>query len=193
MTLYPVILPIHEAEPGLSGEEKVARLSRIAREALGISARNSGIVLGDLEKDEDDVPCPSNGIHWSLSHKPRCVAAVVSDGSIGIDIEEIEPRAEPIFGLVASEEEWEMGGGKDWGTFFRYWTAKEAVLKAAGIGIGGLKKCRVTSIPDDNNIVLNYKDQLFKVEHKYYRNHVASILKGDNEVHWVITEDFGHS
>ncbi|UCG83279.1 MAG: 4-phosphopantetheinyl transferase family protein, partial [Dehalococcoidia bacterium] len=96
-------------------------------------------------------------------------------------------------GLVASEEEWEMGGGKDWGTFFRYWTAKEAVLKAAGIGIGGLKKCRVTSIPDDNNIVLNYKDQLFKVEHKYYRNHVASILKGDNEVHWVIVEDFGHS
>jgi 4'-phosphopantetheinyl transferase len=193
MTLFPVILPIHEAEPGLSGEERVARLSRIAREALSISARKSGIVLGELEKDEDDVPCPSNGTHWSLSHKPRCVAAVVSDDSIGIDIEEIEPRAEPIFGLVASDEEWELGGGKDWDTFFRYWTAKEAVLKVAGIGIGGLKKCRVTSIPDDNNIVLNYKDQLFKVEHKYYRNHIASVLKGDNEVQWIIAEDFGHS
>lgn len=193
MTLFPVILPIREADPGLSGEEKVSRLSRIAREALSISARESGVVLGKLVKDGDDVPCPSNGTHWSLSHKPRCVAAVVSDSIIGIDIEEIEPRAEPIFGLVASDEEWELGGGKDWDTFFRYWTAKESVLKAAGIGIGGLKKCRVTSIPDNDHIVLNYKGQTFQVEHKYHRNHIVSVLKGDNEVRWVIAEDFGHS
>ena len=193
MTLYPVILPIPEAEPGLSGKERVASLSRMAREALSISAQKSGIEVGELIKDKDDVPCPLNGTYWSLSHKPRCVAAVVSDGIIGIDIEEIEPRAEAIFGLVASDEEWEMGGGKAWDTFFRYWTAKEAVLKAAGIGIGGLKKCRVTSIPDSTHIVLDYKDQTLQVEHKYYGNHIVSVLKGDNEVQWIIAEDFDHS
>jgi len=192
MTLFPVILPVREADPSLSGAEKVSRLSRIAREALQLSARKSGVTLGDLEKDDDDVPCPSNGTHWSISHKPGCVAAVVSDSNIGIDIEEIEPRAEPIFRLVASDEEWELGNGKGWDTFFRYWTAKEAVLKAAGIGIGGLKKCRVTSIPDGNRIVLNYRDQLFQVEHMYYENHIVSILKGDHEVRWVIAEDFNH-
>ena len=56
MTLFPVILPVREADPSLSGAEKVARLSRIAREALQLSAQKSGVTLGDLEKDDDDVP-----------------------------------------------------------------------------------------------------------------------------------------
>jgi 4'-phosphopantetheinyl transferase len=190
MTLFPVILPVIEAGNGLSGEEKVARLSRIAREALRLSAERSGVMLGDPVKDEDDVPCPSNGTHWSISHKPKGVAAVVSDERIGIDIEEIEPRSEQVFNLVASDEEWELSEDRSWNTFFRYWTAKEAVLKAVGIGIGGLKKCRVISIPDEYHIVLDYKDQLFRVGQQYHNNHIISVLKDDNEIQWVIARDF---
>lgn len=190
MTLFPVILPVVEAGHKLSGKEKVARLSRVSREALRLSAEKSGVILGELLKDKNDVPCVLDGNYWSLSHKPKCVAAVVSKEKIGIDIEEIKPRSESIFSLVASDEEWELGQDRAWDTFFRYWTAKEATLKAVGIGIGGLKACRVISIPDENNIILGYRDRLFRVEQLYYKNHIISVLKDDNEIEWIIAEGF---
>jgi len=190
MTLFPVILPVVEVRHELSGKEKVARLSRISREALILSAEKSGVIVRELLKDENDVPCPFDGNYWSVSHKPKCVTAVVSKEKIGIDIEEIKPRSESIFILVASDEEWELGKDRDWDTFFRYWTAKEATLKAIGIGISGLKTCRVISIPDDNHIVLGYRDRLFRVEQLYYKNHIISVLKDDNEIEWTIAEDF---
>jgi len=193
MVLFPVILPVREEVNGLPGEHKVARLSRIAREALRLSAEKCNVTLEDPVKDEDDVPRPSNGVHWSLSHKPKCVAAVVSNARIGIDIEEIEPRTEQVFTLVASDGEWALGKDRSWDTFFRYWTAKEAALKAVGIGIGGLKKCRVISIPDEKHIVLKYKGRLFHIEQMYYGNHIVSVVKDDNEIRWVIAADFDHS
>lgn len=189
MTLFPVILPVAKAGHELSGKEKVARLSSIAREALRLSAKRSGVILRQLPKDENDAPCSFDGNYWSLSHKPTCVTAVVSEEKIGIDIEEIKPRAESIFSLVASDEEWELGKDKCWDTFFRYWTAKEATLKALGIGIGGLKACQVIWVPDENHIVLDYRGRLFQVEQTYYRNHIVSVLKDDNEVQWIIAED----
>jgi 4'-phosphopantetheinyl transferase len=188
MTLFPVILPVAEVGHRVSGKEKVAALSRISREALRLSAEKSGVVLGELLKDEDDVPCPFDGNYWSLSHKSKYVAAVVGKEKIGIDIEEIKPRSESIFSLVASEEEWKPGKDRSWETFFRYWTAKEAVLKAVGIGVSGLKKCRVVSIPDKNHIVLNYRGCFFRVEQLNYKNYIVSVLKNDNEVEWIIAE-----
>jgi 4'-phosphopantetheinyl transferase len=186
MTLFPVIRPVAEIGQKLSGKVKVSELSRIAREALKLSAEKSGVMLGKLIKNEDDVPFPFDGNYWSLSHKPKYVTAVVSKEMIGIDIEEIKPRSESIFSLVASDEEWELSQDLSWHTFFRYWTAKEAVLKAVGIGIGGLKACRIISIPDDNHIVLNYRERLFRVEQLDYKNHIVSVVKNGNEVKWVI-------
>lgn len=193
MTLFPVVLPIAEAAEGLSGAEKVSRLSLIAREALVLSARQSGVTLGELAKDEDDVPLPFEGTHWSVSHKPKCVAAVVCNERIGIDVEEIGPRSEPIFELVAAEDEWVLGGGRSWDTFFRYWTAKESVLKAVGIGIGGLRKCRVASLPDESHVELTYRDETFLIEQMRYGNHIISVLSNGHEVQWVIADEFGPS
>ena len=191
MTLFPVILAVPEAAPGLSGEEKVARLSRLSREALRMSAERSGLVLGDPAKDSDDVPIPENGVHWSVSHKPGCVAAVVSTEPAGIDIEDLEPRSEPPYRLVATEEEWDLGGGRSQALFFRYWTAKEAVLKAAGVGITGLKKCTVVSIPDDTHVELSYRSCTFRVEQHYWMNHIAAVVQGDNKVEWRVAEHSG--
>jgi len=192
MTLFPVILPVAKVGQKLSGREKVDRLSRISREALRLSAEKGGVTLEELRKDENDVPCPFNGNYWSLAHKSKCVTAVVSKEKIGIDIEEIKPRSESIFSLVASDEEWELGKDKSWDTFFRYWTAKEATLKAIGIGIGGLKACRVILVPDENHIVLNYRERFFRVEQLYYNNHIVSVLKDDNEIEWIIQQDFSY-
>jgi len=57
---------------------------------------------------------------------------------MGIDVEEIEPRRENIFGYVASDEEWRLFGGKSWDSLYRCWTAKEAVVKSTGTGLAGL-------------------------------------------------------
>jgi 4'-phosphopantetheinyl transferase len=165
-------------------------LSRISREALRLSAEKWGVTLGELQKDENDVPCPFDGHYWSLTHKPKYVAAVLSRDRIGIDIEEIKPRSKAIFGLVASDEEWERAEDRSLDTFFRYWTAKEASLKAIGIGIGGLKACRVISIPDKHHIVLDYRDHTFRVEQLCHNNHIVSVLKQGNEIEWIIEENF---
>jgi 4'-phosphopantetheinyl transferase len=189
MTLFPVVMPVIEAGHKPSGKEKVDHLSQIAREALKVSAEKSGVRLGELLKDERGVPCPVAGNYWSLSHKPKYVAAVVSKDKVGIDIEEMKPRAESLFAHVASDEEWELKE-KSWDNFFRYWTAKEAALKVIGIGISGLRTCRIISVPDDNHITLDYKGQFFLVEQLRYKNHIVSVLKDDNQIEWVVLDEF---
>jgi len=188
MTLFPVVMPVIEAGHKPSGKENVAHLSRIAREALKLSAEKSGVRLGELLNDEKGVPCPVSGNYWSISHKPKCVAAVVSKDKVGIDIEEMKPRAESLFAYLAGDEEWKLKE-KSWDTFFRYWTAKEAILKVIGIGISGLRTCRIISVPDENHIVLDYKGQFFLVEQLRYRNHIVSVLKDANQIEWVVPED----
>ena len=185
MTLFPVVMPVIEARHKPSGKEKVDYLSRSAREALKVSAEKSRVRLGELLKDEKGIPCPVAGIYWSLSHKPRYVAAVVSKDKVGIDIEEMKPRAESLFAHVASDEEWGLKE-KSWDIFFRYWTAKEAILKVIGIGISGLKTCRIVSVPDENHITLGYNGHLFLVEQLRYKNHIVSVLKDDNQIEWVV-------
>ena len=189
MTLFPVVMPVIEVGHKPSGKEKVTRLSRSAREALKLSAEKSRVRLGELLKDERGAPCPVWGNYWSLSHKPKYVAAVVSKYKVGIDIEEMKPRTESLFDYVASDEECGLKD-KSWDTFFRYWTAKEATLKVIGIGISGLKACRIISVPDENHITLDYKGQPFLVEQLRYQNHIISVLKDDNEIDWIILEDF---
>jgi len=189
MTLFPVVMPVTEVGHKPSGKEKVDHLSRSAREALKLSAEKSGVRLGELLKDEKGAPCPVAGNYWSLSHKPKYVAAVVSKDKVGIDIEEMKPRAESLFAHVASDEEWELKE-RSWDILFRYWTAKEAALKVIGIGISGLKTCRIISVPDEDHIILDYKGQFFLVEQLRYQNHIVSVLKDDNQIEWVVPEDF---
>ena len=189
MTLFPVVMPVIKAGHKPAGKEKVDHLSRSAREALKLSAEKSGVRLGELLKDERGTPCPVWGNYWSLTHKPKYVAAVVSKYKVGIDIEEMKPRAESLFAHVATDEEWELKE-RSWDTFFRYWTAKEAILKVIGIGISGLKTCQIISVPDENHITLDYKGQFFLVEQLRYRNHIVSVLKNDNQIEWVVLDAF---
>ena len=188
MTLFPVVLPTTENVEGLSGTQKVALLSRCARQALKLSADKAGVILGELAKDKDDVPLPSGGYYWSVSHKPKYVAAVISNSRIGIDIEEVKPRSGSIFNYVASEEEWKLCGGKSWEALYRCWTAKEAVVKAAGTGLAGLKSCQVRSVPDKTHIFLYYQDCSHEVEQLHYNGHIVSVLKDNNEVDWITRE-----
>ena len=188
--IYPVILAVPEADRQLRGRDKVVRLSALARQAVQLSASQSGIKLGELMKSPEGAPLPVGGYFWSLAHKTEYVAGVVADFPIGMDIEKIRPCAPGLYRMTADESEWKLGETVSDLLFFRYWTAKEAVLKSVGIGLKALSQCRVIEIVDDHHLMLSYKHQEFNVEHFYFNGHIAAIL-AHPAIRWMVQDITG--
>ena len=186
--IYPVILAVPEEDRQLSGREKVGVLSRMARQALAISAAKNNIRLGELSKTDAGVPLPFQGNYWSLTHKMKYVAAVISSYETGIDIEEIKPVTDAMFRKIASEYEWRMVSDDPNESFFRYWTAKEAVLKAVGVGMAGLSKCTVEQVMDRHHLQIMYADRAFCIEHNYFDGHIASVVQNNCRIRWIILD-----
>ena len=184
ITLNPVILPVPEEKTRLVRREKVVYLSRHARVALNLSAEYSRVKLGKLTKDNDGAPLPSNGYYWSLTHKHCFVAGVVSPRRVGIDIEEIKPRHEGMFKKVARPEEWNLSDQDPFHLFHRYWTAKEAVIKAWGEGLKDLLKIKVVDIPDEKNLIVDFLGKTRSIEHFFFDRHIASIVKDGCRINW---------
>jgi len=184
-TLHPVILAVPDTVNDLKPKERVTFLSRHARRALAISAEKSRIKLGELVQDERNAPLPFNGTFWSITHKTEYVGGVVAPSPIGIDIEKIYARAKSLYRKTASEAEWALAD-RSLITFFRYWTSKEAVLKAAGTGLKDLSKCRVIRIRDDHHLEIEYETQKWHLEHSYFEDHIASVVQNDFKINWAI-------
>ena len=185
MKLHPVILPLTTEEQALRGRARLQAQSRRAREALARSCEASGVRLGPLEKGDRNTPLPFQGTFWSLSHKPRFVAAVVGSAPIGIDIEEITPRTEGLLDYIARKAEWALAA-RTWETFFRFWTAKEAVLKAVGVGLAHLKKARIHAILDTDNLIMDYASRLWHVRHFRFQNHIVSLTHDGHDIDWSL-------
>jgi len=138
-TLEVVVLTTPDQEPERPSIERVAAQSRGAREALSISAELSGAHDGPWQKDVEHVPLPQDGWHWSISHDAHWSAAIVGRSRVGIDVERIERRrGEMVEALISPAERLHLTDpdGVDALVFARIWTAKEAVLKSFGIGLG---------------------------------------------------------
>ena len=185
MILHPVLISIPQDET-LSGPERVVRQREFARRALAVCACRCGIENVEWVKDENGVPQPCAGYHWSVSHKPRWAAAVIADRPVGIDVEHVKPRREDLFNEVADESEWSAVGGRSWPAFFRIWTAKEAVLKANGVGIGKLSACRVREALGENGLRLDYEGRRWQVRRLLHGDHVAAVTTDGETVDWHI-------
>jgi len=186
-TLHPVVLAVPAAERRLKGRPKVQALRRNAREALALSAGYSELPLGPLEKDENGAPLPSNGIYWSLTHKSEFVAAVCSPHPVGIDIERLRPVSRGLEERIATPDEWGMAPAVDQLLFFRFWTAKEAVLKAVGKGLTGLSSCHVRQIVDDDHMLLSYESREWTVaHHRIEQDHLVTITSDRVRLAWHV-------
>ena len=86
---------------------------------------------------------PSSSLQFNLTHSDDRALLGVSDGrELGIDLERVRSNLEALdisrhyfFGAEREAIENALSVMRD-RTFFRYWVAKEAVLKAQGVGLG---------------------------------------------------------
>ncbi len=186
--LFPVILKVPDTIRAWRGRRHVIALSRLARAAARQSARRSGGVLGRLQKDREGVPLPSNGWYWTVTHKPTYVAGVTGRKPLGIDIERIRPRSRNLFRKIANQQEWQLGGEDEWHLFYRFWTAKEAVLKAVGVGMKGLSNCRVVSIDSGDTLTLVYRGTSWEIQQRILDDHLVAITTNGLAVHWDSAE-----
>ena len=184
-TLYPVLLPVPQADRRLNGRDKVKALSRLARLALMKSCEKSGFCLDTFPKNEKGVPLPVGGVHWSLTHKSDMVGGVAARLPVGMDLETIRPVKDALLAKVAGEDEWQLVSGDRQKAFFRFWTAKEAVLKAVGKGMVGLSRCRVVEIVDDTRMMLTYDKTRWPVAHFWFEDHVAALTPHHFAISWT--------
>jgi 4'-phosphopantetheinyl transferase len=129
---------------------------------------------------------PFDGNYWSLTHKPSYVGGVIASTRIGIDIEKIRPCSKGLFKKTAHDREWALSDTDPFELFYRYWTSKESVLKASGTGIRDLSKCRISRIMDDYNLIVDYDDKKWFIEHFLFDNHIASVVKNNLDVEWTL-------
>ena len=184
--IFPVILSVPEDVGSLKGRDRVKVLSRYARKALKISAAKKNIRLEKLLKDPNGVPLPFEGNYWSLTHKPDYVGAVLAPEPTGIDIERIKEVSDAMYRKIAGSREWRLSDAGPYVDFFRYWTAKEAVLKAVGVGMTGLSSCKITRIVDETHMELDFKGKLFSIEHFEFKGHIAAVVKNGFRVKWTV-------
>ncbi len=120
---------------------------RVARGGLRLLLANlTGVAAADLRfsTEEKGRPCfaapAASWPHFNLSHSGHLGALAVAHGvKIGVDVEAIRPIDADLeaFALAAAEQAALTGltpaARQD--AFFRYWTLKEAFLKAMGTGL----------------------------------------------------------
>ena len=183
-TLQAVILDVPATIRAWRGRRHVRALSRLARVAVRHSARRAGGRVGPLNKNDQGVPQPSDGWHWSVAHKPAYVAGVVGPEPVGIDIEPCRKRSASLLTKIADEAEWRLGCEDRWCLFYRFWTAKEAVLKAVGIGMRGLSDCRVVRIEGASRLTVAFRGQQWTVQQCFRDGHWAALASRHYPVIW---------
>lgn len=103
-------------------------------------------------------------ITFNLSHAHgRALLAVSRAQEIGIDLElvrpdiQVEQLSKRFFAPQEHTAVLQSAAEQRTAVFFRYWVAKEAVLKAQGIGLRGLSGCEITLEADHGGKVVQVR------------------------------------
>ena len=118
-------------------EDRIRSLAGRLLLQKGISRSTPDSRLMDWKRDpETRRPYLENGPCFSISHSGPYAACAIFPASVGLDIEPVREIDLPDYRIVFSEQEWNAicSSPLPQKTFFRFWTRKEAILKAMGSG-----------------------------------------------------------
>lgn len=119
-------------------------------------AHNCKATLNDIAYTKYGRPFVADTPDFNISHSGEMVVCSISPiGRIGIDIEQNAPIAVADFRNQFSPEEWrniEQANPQE-PIFYKYWTIKEAILKADGRGI--FQSLDTLHVADSNTIPLD--------------------------------------
>jgi hypothetical protein len=89
--------------------------------------------------------------------------------------------------------ELEVLGGFSWERFARVWTAKEAVLKLAGVGLLELDRCRVVGVRGVDEVIVEHRGRGWIVRQSVRDGHVAAVVwdgdEAERDVEWMWTKE----
>lgn len=111
----------------------------------GVECLNLPIAnLAKMRYNKEEKPLV-NGLSFSISHSKDLVAcAFAATGKIGLDVEFPRKIKREHFAHYFNEKEWAtIQADKSMHTFYKYWTQKEAILKANGMGLAHLLAIRI--------------------------------------------------
>lgn len=137
------LLPQHVAVRALRYRHWQDRQGRLIARLLLIAAlRDAGLPtsLDALTWNEFGRPCLPVPGAFSIAHSGgRVLCAWADRGGVGVDVEQVRPvQPGDYVDLLSADEKAGIAGAADPSqAFLRLWTVKEAVAKAAGLGLMG--------------------------------------------------------
>jgi len=99
-----------------------------------------------------DGRAPQHPLRFNLSHSHgRMLVAVAREQDVGVDLElmrdkvEVVKLAERFYAPSERDRVISLSGPDQAQRFYRYWVAKEAVLKGQGVGLLSLQQCEIVT------------------------------------------------
>ncbi|WP_050607294.1 4'-phosphopantetheinyl transferase family protein [Clostridium niameyense] len=146
---------------------------------IGIKYSEIDIKIGTFGKPSLFIGANKDNIHYNISHSGEFVVLTFTKlECIGIDIElirNIDNFEEVALSCYTKEECNEIIKNRDYKIFFKYWTAKEAYVKALGLGLNKDFKSfsiRENKIIEKGQILPRWK--IFKLKvHDQYSAHIV--------------------
>lgn len=126
--------------------------SRLLRHSIAdwTGASAAGIRVGRLPSGAPSVQCEGKELHASLASSAGVLLVGLAATPMGVDVEIIGEAREPPWNVLSRSERDQLDAIADPTArhlaFLRTWTAKEAVLKALGVGLS--QEPRLLSIAD---------------------------------------------
>lgn len=143
----PLVVTTARVPSSATGRQRV----RVARTVARLCLRDARCRVGappGRRADREGAPLACAGWWWSWSHTTGRAAAVTAPGRIGVDLEALDRATSPALAaaLTPAETAHLPAHGPAWS--LRAWTVKEALLKALGVGLGGLSRVRLSAPPE---------------------------------------------
>lgn len=179
--------------------------------AMYIKPFLSGLNFKYDSRGKPYIECYDKPVKFNLSHSGDFLALVVADKEVGMDIEIVNEAMLPDIKNIAVDQYLEheaqvvISSSDDaslFSTFYRFWTCKEAALKAIGVGLyHPMQSVDCEKLLKNEAIYLANKDEQYAVKVWYHLHestlHLAVAKCGafgetrlyvDNEAHATLTQ-----